>query len=40
MKLVLSCGLDGRILVWGPGGGVIDKIQVSVLCMAVFYYFA
>jgi len=35
MKLVLSCGHDGRILMWGPGGGVVDKLQVSVLCVAV-----
>lgn len=31
MKLVLSCGHDGRILTWGAGGGPIDKIQVLVL---------
>ena len=38
MKLVLSCGHDGRILMWGPGGGVIDKIQVSVFmhCSVIF----
>jgi len=28
MKLVLSCGHDGSIMMWGAGGGVIDKIQV------------
>jgi len=33
MKFVLSCGHDGRILMWGPGGGVIDKIQVAVCFM-------
>jgi len=32
MKLVLSCGLDGKIVMWGPGGGAIDKIQVLLLC--------
>jgi len=28
MKLVVSCGHDGRIVMWGAGGGLIDKIQV------------
>jgi len=36
MKLVLSCGHDGKILMWGPGGGVVDKIQVCVLFVALF----
>jgi len=31
MKLVLSCGHDGKIVMWGAGGGVIDKIQVVIL---------
>lgn len=31
MKLVLSCGHDGKVLIWGPGGGVVDKIQVVLL---------
>jgi len=30
MKLVLSCGHDGKIVMWGAGGGVIDKIQVVI----------
>jgi len=29
MKLVVSCGHDGNIVMWGPGGGAVDKIQVS-----------
>ena len=30
MKLMLSAGNDGKIVAWGCGGGVQDKINVSI----------
>jgi len=35
MKLVLSCGHDGTILVWGAVPGATDKIQVCVMSVIV-----
>lgn len=32
-KVVISSGNDGLLIIWGSGGGVSDKIQVSwLLC--------
>ena len=30
MKLMLSAGNDGKIVAWGCGGGVQDKINVGI----------
>ena len=38
MKLMLSAGNDGKIIAWGSGGGVQDKINVSFLSSLRFTF--